>query len=127
AGYLRAGDGGGAHVGGASSLRAVSGEPATEDRRRFLGVLAKAPPEELEQCWQALGIEPRYRHLRAPETGLVMVRGRIGGTGAPFNLGEMTVTRCSVVLEDGTIGPGYVGGADAGHAGSGARCDALVQ
>ena len=29
-----------------------------------------------------------------PEIGTVMVQGRIGGTGAPFNLGEMTVTRC---------------------------------
>ena len=32
-----------------------------------------------------------------------MVRGRVGGTGAPFNLGEMSVTRCSVRLADGSL------------------------
>src|SRR5258708_27342401 len=100
---------------------------STEDRQRFLGVLAKAVPEELERLWEALGLGPTYRHLRAPESGLVMLRGRVSGTGAPFNMGEMTVTRCSVVLANGTIGHGYVGGTDTRHAEIVALCDALLQ
>jgi alpha-D-ribose 1-methylphosphonate 5-triphosphate synthase subunit PhnG len=65
--------------------------------------------------------------LRAPETGLVMVRGRIGGTGAPFNVGEMTVTRCSVRLADGTIGHGYLAGRNGDHARLAAILDAMLQ
>lgn len=56
---------------------------STGDRQRFLGVLAKADPTELERCWEAVALEPAYRHLRAPESGLVMLRGRVSGTGAP--------------------------------------------
>ncbi len=33
-----------------------------------------------------------------PRPGMTLVRGRMGGTGSPFNLGEMTVTRCVVRL-----------------------------
>lgn len=100
---------------------------SVSDRQRWLAVLAKADVEDLERHWRALGIAPEYRPLRAPETGLVMLRGRVSGTGAPFNVGEMTVTRCSVVLADGTIGHGYVGGSDARHAEIAALCDALLQ
>ena len=100
---------------------------AAEDRRRLLGVLAKAAPGELTRCWQDLGLSPAFRLLRAPETGLVMLRGRVSGSGAPFNLGEMTVTRCSVMLADGTVGHGYVGGTDARRAQTVALCDALLQ
>ena len=97
------------------------------DRQRWLAVLAKADVEDLERHWRVLSVAPEYRPLRAPETGLVMLRGRVSGTGAPFNVGEMTVTRCSVVLADGTIGHGYVGGSDARHAEIAALCDALLQ
>ena len=50
--------------------------------------------------------------MRGPETGLVMVRGRAGGSGSPFNLGEMTVTRCTVRLESGAAGHAYIAGRD---------------
>jgi alpha-D-ribose 1-methylphosphonate 5-triphosphate synthase subunit PhnG len=56
-----------------------------------------------------------------------MVRGRIGGTGAPFNVGEMTVTRCSVRLADGTIGHGYLAGRNGDHARLAAILDAMLQ
>ncbi len=65
--------------------------------------------------------------IRPPETGLVMLRGRIGGTGAPFNLGEATVTRCAVRVKDGFEGHGYVMGRNAAHANAAAICDALLQ
>ncbi len=56
-----------------------------------------------------------------------MVRGRIGGSGAPFNLGEMTVTRCSLVLKDGTVGHGHVQGRSKRKAEAAALIDALMQ
>ena len=91
-----------------------------------MAALANATFEDL----QALALrEPLPDHvaLRAPETGLVMVRGRIGGTGAPFNVGEMTVTRCSVRLADGTIGHGYLAGRNGDHARLAAILDAMLQ
>uniref|UniRef100_UPI000AF7F616 phosphonate C-P lyase system protein PhnG n=1 Tax=Leisingera sp. F5 TaxID=1813816 RepID=UPI000AF7F616 len=52
---------------------------------------------------------------------------RMGGSGAPFNLGEMTVTRCTLSLEDGTVGHGYVQGRSKAKAGMVAKIDALMQ
>ena len=92
-----------------------------------MSALAQAEPPAVEAAWAALPAKPSYRLLRAPETGLVMVQGRAGGTGAPFNLGEMTVTRCSVELPDGTVGHAYVAGRDARHAETAAVLDALLQ
>jgi alpha-D-ribose 1-methylphosphonate 5-triphosphate synthase subunit PhnG len=65
--------------------------------------------------------------LRAPETGLVMLRGRIGGEGAAFNLGEATVTRATVRIASGEIGFAYVLGRDHDKARLSAVCDALWQ
>jgi alpha-D-ribose 1-methylphosphonate 5-triphosphate synthase subunit PhnG len=92
-----------------------------------MSVLALATTAELEACWAALGAPPRYTWLRRPEAGLVMVRGRAGGTGARFNLGEMTVTRCTVRLDDGTLGHAWIGGRDPRHAELAAVLDALLQ
>ena len=96
-------------------------------RRRWMSTLALAAPEALEARWAALAPPPRYRRLRGPEVGLVMVRGRAGGTGARFNLGEMTVTRCTVQLDDGTLGLAWIGGRDQRHAELAAVFDALLQ
>jgi alpha-D-ribose 1-methylphosphonate 5-triphosphate synthase subunit PhnG len=96
-------------------------------RRRWMSVLALASVGALEAHWAALAAPPRYRRLRGPEVGLVMVRGRAGGTGARFNLGEMTVTRCTVRLEDGTVGHAWVGGRDRRHAELAAAFDAWLQ
>ncbi len=105
-------------------------EPHSADhsvRRRWLSVLAKASPVELERLWRALPAAPTWQPLRAPETGMVMVRGRAGGTGRRFNLGEMTVTRSAVRLDDGATGFGYVAGRDHRHAERAAVVDALMQ
>jgi alpha-D-ribose 1-methylphosphonate 5-triphosphate synthase subunit PhnG len=96
-------------------------------RRRWMSVLATAPAADLEDRWQALSESPRYRMLRWPQTGLVMVRGRTGGTGTRFNLGELTVTRCAVQLETGQVGVAYVRGRDRRHAEVAALLDALLQ
>ena len=68
-----------------------------------MGTLARADGTLLKECVSALDGLPAHALVRGPEQGLVMVRGRTGAVGAPFNLGEMTVTRCSVRLADGTI------------------------
>jgi alpha-D-ribose 1-methylphosphonate 5-triphosphate synthase subunit PhnG len=97
------------------------------ERRDWMGVLARAPADELARAFGRLGPEPGSHWLRPPEFGSVMVRGRAGGTGAPFNLGEMTVTRAALRLDDGTVGHAYVAGRDAGKARIAALCDALLQ
>ena len=78
-----------------------------------------------------LGTWPDYGFLRSPEIGLAMVRGRTEGTGEPFNLGEMTVTRCVVQLAgpegEAISGFGYVAGRSQRHGELAALCDALLQ
>lgn len=102
-------------------------DAVTEPRKAWMSLLAKAAPERLAQLWEASGQDPVFTWLRPPEIGGVMVRGRMGGTGAPFNLGEMTVTRCAVALESGAVGHGYVQGRDKTHAEIAAKVDALMQ
>ena len=68
-----------------------------------------------------------YVELRAPETGLVMLRGRIGGDGAAFNLGEASVTRAAVQIASGEVGIAYILGRDQKKARLSAVCDALWQ
>ncbi len=65
--------------------------------------------------------------LRPPETGAVMARGRIGGNGAAFNMGEVTVTRAAVRLADGTVGMGYATGRSHRKAEMIARLDGALQ
>lgn len=96
-------------------------------RQRWLSLLAKAPSSRLEALWSGIGTVPAYTLLRRPETGLVMVQGRISGSGAPFCAGEMTVTRAAVRLEGGQIGHGYVGGRAPRQAEIVAAIDALGQ
>jgi alpha-D-ribose 1-methylphosphonate 5-triphosphate synthase subunit PhnG len=98
-----------------------------QQRQIWMGILARAERAELETEWQKRMDQTRYRYMREPETGLVMVRGRAGGRGQRFSLGEMTVSRCAVVLEDSTIGHGYVKGRDKRHAELVALFDARFQ
>ncbi|MGI4813472.1 MAG: phosphonate C-P lyase system protein PhnG [Janthinobacterium lividum] len=96
-------------------------------RAAWMRVLALAAPAELEAAMRKLGTVPKPSWLRAPETGMTMVQGRSGGTGARFNLGEMTVTRCALTLPDGEVGVAYVQGRSARHAENAALADALLQ
>jgi alpha-D-ribose 1-methylphosphonate 5-triphosphate synthase subunit PhnG len=100
---------------------------STDARRRWMSVLAQAPRDELEARWSAVTAAPRHRVLRRPEAGLVMARGRAGGTGVRFNVGEVTVTRCAVELDGGAVGVAYVRGRDRRHAELAALLDALLQ
>ena len=96
-------------------------------RAQWMGVLAQATPSDLERLVEPLQPLPRFTVLRPPEVGMVMVRGRAGGSGDAFNLGEMTVTRAAVLLADGTAGVSYVSGRDHRHAERAAFMDALLQ
>lgn len=105
-------------------------DAATAERQRWLGVLAKASRDELESLAPDFLDRLTWRHLRPPEIGMVMLRGRSGGDGARFNLGETSVTRCAVQLDhDGRqlTGHGYVMGRDKRHAQLVALLDALLQ
>lgn len=102
-------------------------EAGTDARKRWMSVLAKAAYEDLDSLWQNLPEKPEWQRIRPPEIGMVMVRGRMGGTGNRFNLGEMTVTRCSIGLSSGEIGHGYVAGRNKSHAEIAAVIDALMQ
>ncbi|WP_373524725.1 phosphonate C-P lyase system protein PhnG [Nostoc sp.] len=101
-------------------------------RQTWMAILAKAEPELLEKLVNKLGTLPSYSFLRSPEIGLAMVRGRAGGTGELFNLGEITMTRCVVQLEsqpgcEAIAGFSYVAGRSHRHAELAAFCDALLQ
>lgn len=96
-------------------------------RKATIDTLSAAPSGTLESLWKALGITPEYRLVRGPETGLVMIRGRAGGGGAPFNLGEATVTRATVRLASGEVGHSYALGRDGEKAVRAALLDALWQ
>ena len=93
------------------------------DRKGWMSLLAKAAPARLAALMPDL---VGHALLRGPEIGTVMVQGRAGATGDAFNLGEMTVTRCSVRLDCGTLGHAWVQGRDAGHARRAAVVDALL-
>lgn len=96
-------------------------------RQQWLSAFAHAGRDEIAQAIESVGTLPVYRILRAPESGMVMLRGRAGGSGQRFNLGEATVTRCSIEIEGGAVGHGYVLGRDRQKAERVALLDALLQ
>jgi alpha-D-ribose 1-methylphosphonate 5-triphosphate synthase subunit PhnG len=109
-------------------------ETSTRERADWLSVLARAPLELLEAQLGSMASRASNNEqwLRAPETGLMMVQGRVGGSGEPFNLGEVSVTRCALRLGDratgaATVGVGYVMGRSHRRAHLAALADALMQ
>jgi alpha-D-ribose 1-methylphosphonate 5-triphosphate synthase subunit PhnG len=96
-------------------------------RRAAMAALAAAPTDDLLAVWQAAAISVEVKPLRGPETGLVTLRGRMGGGGAPFNFGEATVTRATVRLATGEVGHAYALGRDREKARISATIDALWQ
>lgn len=95
-------------------------------RKAAMAVLAHCSADDIAA--RLAGIDmPAHENLREPENGLVMVRGRVGGDGAPFNLGEATVSRAAVRLRGGEVGFGYALGRDGAKAKMIALCDAMLQ
>jgi alpha-D-ribose 1-methylphosphonate 5-triphosphate synthase subunit PhnG len=111
----------------APRARAEAPVDAVAARRAAMALLAEARPEELSAGLAAIAGCPAATEIRPAETGLMMVRGRIGGDGAPFNLGEATMTRCAVQLATGEVGHAYVLGRDREKARLAALADALWQ
>lgn len=101
-------------------------EPHTHPRRRRLDALATGDGALLRRLWAAVD-EPAHETLRGPETGLVALRGRIGGGGAPFHFAEATVSRASVRLENGATGHAVALGRDTDKVRIAALVDAMAQ
>jgi alpha-D-ribose 1-methylphosphonate 5-triphosphate synthase subunit PhnG len=95
-------------------------------RKAVMAVLAHSATAEIAGRLGMVAL-PAHEDLREPENGLVMVRGRVGGDGAAFNLGEATVSRAAVRLSTGEVGFGYTLGRDREKARLIALCDAMVQ
>jgi len=92
-----------------------------------MAVLARAPAHDLENILAMVEPRPAFAVIRGPEIGAIMLGARAGGTGTRFNLGEATVTRCTIRLSDGTTGVSYALGRDVGRAVAAAVIDALLQ
>ncbi len=116
-------------------MQSETANQANAARAAWLRILALAQSDALDAAYSRLGDAaalPGYRLLRKPESGMAMVRARAGGTGAQFNLGEMSVTRCAVVLDEtegqaATAGVAYIQGRGTRHAEQAAVLDALLQ
>lgn len=104
-------------------------DTAQQERADWMGVLARASATEVAAAMDAVGPTPAFDWLRRPEFGAIMTRGRAGGTGQPFSLGEMTVTRCALRLRDrpDVVGHAYVQGRHARKAELAALADAMLQ
>jgi alpha-D-ribose 1-methylphosphonate 5-triphosphate synthase subunit PhnG len=108
-------------------MSTLSDDEALQIRQRqhWMHVIARSPDAlasfdaDLRHC--------SHRFIRPAEIGMAMVRARAGASGSPFNVGEMTMTRCAVQLADGTVGHGYVAGRNRRHAELAALADARLQ
>jgi len=106
----------------------MAGEESHGQIRRKAAMAVLAHSEVADIAGHLSTIElPVHEDLREPENGLIMVRGRVGGDGAAFNLGEATVSRAAVRLSTGEVGFGYTFGRDRHKAQMIALCDAMVQ
>ncbi|ABS46192.1 MULTISPECIES: phosphonate C-P lyase system protein PhnG [Yersinia pseudotuberculosis complex] len=98
-------------------------------RQNWMSILAHSQPTELLTHWQPLNLSPEYQVIRAPEIGLNQLQARMGATGRRFILGDMTVTRAVIKLNDCTdiYGYSYIAGRNKPHAELCALLDALLQ
>ena len=103
----------------------------TPMRQEWMALLARAPHTLLNDIVKPYIESKQTEWLRRPETGLMMIQARVGGTGERFNLGEVTVTRCALRLgeldDPSPVGVSYVLGRDHQHAQLAAAADALLQ
>lgn len=100
---------------------------STLSRQNWLSVLAHSEPTTLATLWSQQNLQPNYTLLRAPQTGLAQVQGRMGATGNAYNIGDVTLTRAVVKLASNEIGVGYIAGRNKDHCLRVALVDALLQ
>ena len=110
----------------ASNERLADEKGGQARRKAVMAVLVHSATADIEGRLGMIAL-PTHEDLRVSENGLVMVRGRVGGDGAPFNLGEAAVSRAAVRLSTGEVGFGYTLGRDREKARLIALCDAMVQ
>ncbi|MFT6303918.1 MAG: alpha-D-ribose 1-methylphosphonate 5-triphosphate synthase subunit PhnG [Pseudomonadales bacterium] len=99
----------------------------TEQRQNLLSILAKSSLKDIQSCWHHSLDDYQFKTIRPPQTGMVMAVARTETTGEPFNLGEVSVTRCALRLESGETGVGYSMGSDKDQVLHIALIDALAQ
>ena len=97
------------------------------ERQSLMRVCSQATLAELSEAVERLAPLPVVEMARRPEIGLVMLRGRIGGDGQPFNAGEATMVRAVVRLDTGELGFSYLLGRSSERARLAAIIDALGQ
>lgn len=100
---------------------------SNQARQQLLSVLAKSKLKDIKSFWKGSLEDQEFVTIRPPQTGMVMSVARAGASGEPFNLGEVSVTRCAVRLPSGETGIGYVTGSSKDHALHIAVIDALAQ
>ncbi|MFC0178603.1 phosphonate C-P lyase system protein PhnG [Thorsellia kenyensis] len=98
-----------------------------ENRQILMGLLAKSPFEVIDNLWTTLNLTPNYELFRAPEIGLVQLQGKMGGTGNRFYVGDATITRAVVLIENKYYGYSYIMGRDKKKAQLCALIDGLMQ
>lgn len=106
---------------------ATNAPPEIAARQSLMAALSAASSAELDAVLARLGDIPAATDIRPAESGLVMLRGRAGGDGRAFNLGEATVTRAAIRLADGRTGFAYHLGRDGRKARLAAILDGLWQ
>ena len=111
-----------------SATAVPAGESGEQSARRaVMSICTGARADELSAIIAAAAPAVAATDLRPVESGLVMLRGRMGGDGRAFNLGEATVTRAAIALPDGRTGFAWQLGRDARKARAAAIIDALWQ
>ena len=98
-----------------------------DERIALMRICAYARDSELERAVDEFGAGLEIDEIRAPQTGLVMLKGRIGGTGSAFNAGEATVTRAVISIRGSATGYSWMLGRSAKRARLAAIVDALGQ
>lgn len=96
-------------------------------RQHWMSVMAKSSAETLIALSDDYVNSHPFETIRAAEVGLTQVRGRMGGTGSQFNVGDMTITRCVVRSPEGHYGHSYIMGRNKDHATRAATLDAMLQ
>jgi alpha-D-ribose 1-methylphosphonate 5-triphosphate synthase subunit PhnG len=98
-----------------------------EIRQHWMSVIAKSNSETLIALSDTYVTQQDFETIRPAEVGLTQVRGRMGGTGSQFNVGDMTITRCVVRSDQGLYGHSYIIGRNKDHATRAAQLDAMLQ
>ncbi len=97
------------------------------DRQRWMALLASASVKDLETEKGKLRSDIDWHFILKPEVGLLMVQSKADGSHPGFNLGEMSVTKCVIEVQDQYLGYAMVSGSNPMHAELAALFDGFLQ